>query len=68
MSGEILGLTATVLGEVLIGVTVLLVHHRLMKEHRVDEKVLAEMRREQVVGLLGILLVVVGYFLQVFSR
>lgn len=60
------GLTFNVLGEILIGLTVLRVHWRFRKEHRVDEKVFQEMKREQVLGIIGIIFIVIGYLLQLF--
>lgn len=65
---EILGHTLTMLGEVMIGFTAIAVHHRFLREHKVDDKVFRTMRREQVIGVLGVVLVVVGYLSQIFSK
>lgn len=64
MNGEVVGFTLDVLGKVLLGVTVLLAHRRIVKEHRIDQEVLTEMKREQLLGLLGIVLIIVGFLLQ----
>jgi hypothetical protein len=61
-----LGLTLDMAGKVLIGATVLRVHLRFLKEHKIDKKVFQEMRMEQRLGILGIALVVAGYFLELF--
>lgn len=61
---EIVGFTLDVLGKVLLGITVLLAHRRIVEEHRIDREVLTEMKREQFLGLLGIVLIIVGFFLQ----
>lgn len=45
-----LGLTLDVAGKVLIGVTVLRVHWRFLKEHKIDKKVFQEMKLEQKLG------------------
>ena len=59
-----LGLTLDTLGKVLLGITVLMVHRYVLKEHKIDGDVLRGMKREQAFGILGILLIVVGYILQ----
>lgn len=58
----LIGETLDVIGTVMIAFTVLMVHHRFRKEHKVDERVFKAMRREQVIGLLGIAFIVIGYF------
>ncbi len=63
----VIGLTLSALGKVMLGMTVLVVHWRVLKDHRIDEDVLREMRREQVVGIIAVLLVITGYTLQMIS-
>ena len=55
-----------VLGEVLIGISVLLVHRRMMQDHRIDKKVIRDIRKEQLVGILGIAFIIVGYIMTFF--
>jgi len=59
-----IGLTLDTLGKVLLGITVLMVHRHVLAEHKIDVVVLRTMRMEQVLGLAGIALIVVGYVLQ----
>ena len=61
----IAGLTVGTIGKVLLGVTVILVHGRIFKEHRIDKVVLSELHREKAFGIAGIILMVVGYALEV---
>lgn len=68
MNLDLIGFTFDVLGKVLLGITVLLAHRQIVEEHRIDRDVLMEMRREQVLGLLGIILIIVGYFLQLPAK
>lgn len=56
-------LTIDFMGKVLLGVTALLVHNRVKKERKIGKQVLKEMRYEQLVGILAILLITVGYIL-----
>jgi len=64
---EILGLTLTTVGEVLIGITVLLVHHKILEEHKLDKKVFAGIRVEQWAGLLGIILIIAGFIIRIIQ-
>lgn len=59
-----LGLTLDTLGKVLLGITVLMVHRYVLKEHKIDSDVLRGMKREQAFGILGILLIVTGSIIQ----
>ncbi|NCS96921.1 hypothetical protein GW756_06150 [bacterium] len=43
------------------------VHHRVKEEHKIDQKVFVTMKREQFLGILGILLVAIGTILEVIS-
>lgn len=59
-----IGLTLDTLGKVMLGITVLMVHWHVLREHKIDADVLRSMRREQILGASGILLIVAGYILQ----
>ncbi|MBL7045546.1 MAG: hypothetical protein ISR99_00740 [Parcubacteria group bacterium] len=58
------GLTLGVVGKVLLGFTVISVHLKIVKEHKIDRLVLKEMRKERNLAILGILFIVVGYVLE----
>jgi hypothetical protein len=60
---EFWALTFEFTGKILIAVTVLLVHSRVRREHKIDKRVLKEMGKETVIGVLGIVLMLVGYLL-----
>lgn len=68
MSLEFLGFTLDVIGKVMVAFTALMVHYRFRKEHKVDERVFRSMRREQVLAIIGIVLIISGYFLQIPSK
>lgn len=61
LTGQILQVT----GEVMIGITAIMVHRRVWKEHRIDPAVYREMEREQKVGIIGILFLIIGFLLQI---
>jgi len=58
---EFLGETLDIAGKVMVAFTAVMVHHRFRKEHKVDERVFQIMRKEQVIGIVGILLMIAGY-------
>jgi len=53
------------LGHLLIAYTVIMVHYRFRKEHKVDMKVFREMRREQIIGVTGVIFLLAGYFVKI---
>ena len=68
MSTEFIGFMLDFVGNILIAYTVIMVHYRFWKEHKVDEIVFTTMKRERAIALLGIVLTVAGYFLQIPSK
>ena len=60
----LLGLTIHTIGEIMVGFTAIMVHHRFWKEHKVDARVFDEMRRERGIGIIGIVLILIGFFIQ----
>lgn len=68
MNGDIIGFTLTTIGEILLGVTILIIHWHILKEHKIDEKVLKQMRQEQVLGVLAITFIAIGFFLQILHK
>ena len=65
---ELLGFIFDVVGKVMVAFTAIMVHHRFRKEHKIDERVFKSMRREQFIGIIGIALIVFGFFLQLPSK
>ena len=65
---EFFGHTLDLIGKVMISYTAIAVHARFWKEHKVDEKVFTEMKRERVVGVIGIAFIVLGYLLEIPSK
>jgi len=64
---EIIGETSDLLGKILIAVTALRVHYRVRKEHRIDKRVFRSMRREQSLGILGVVLIIVAYIIKLLE-
>jgi UPF0716 family protein affecting phage T7 exclusion len=64
---EILARTLDVAGKVLVAYTALRVHGRFRKEHKVDSKVFAEMKKESALGVAGIVFIITGYLIDLLS-
>ena len=64
MNLEFIGFILDTGGKVLIAFTAIMVHHRFRKEHKIDEKVFLETKHEQVIGVIGIILIIIGFLLQ----
>jgi hypothetical protein len=58
------GLTFGIIGKVMLGVAVILVHGKVVHEHRIDKAVLLEMKRERNITLIAILFMIIGYALE----
>jgi hypothetical protein len=56
--------TLETIGTLLIALMALNVHHHLLEEHRLDDTVNRSIRREQIVGMIGVAFVVVGFILE----
>lgn len=54
-------LTMDIVGKVMISLTVLRVHYKMMKEHGVDAVVNKEIRIEELLGICGIILMFGAY-------
>jgi hypothetical protein len=66
MSLEILVRTLDVVGKVLVAYTAIAVHHRVWRNHKIDKGVFRMMRAEQWLGVFGIILIVLGYLIEIF--
>ncbi len=63
-SMELLVSTLDIIGSVFIAYAALRVHHRVLAEHQVDDKVFKSMKREQKIGITGAVLIVAGYIVE----
>lgn len=64
MNFDALGLTIEVSGKIMLGVSIFLSHSRVMKERRIDRTVLMAMKKERALIVFGIILIIVGYLMQ----
>ena len=64
MTTAAIGFTIEVIGKLMVAFTAIMVHHRMLSEHRIDKRVFRTMKREQVVGVSGAIFIIIGYFMQ----
>ncbi len=53
------------IGTILVAFTALKVHHRMLMEHKIDTHVFRAIKREQIIGVIGIALIVTGFFVDI---
>lgn len=63
----ILGITLDTIGTVVIAYMALSVHAQVRRENKIDEYVKKTMRLEHTLGIIGVILVIAGYVLQVIG-
>jgi hypothetical protein len=64
----ILADTLELIGTTMIAYAALRVNYRFRHEHKVDEKVFAEMTREHRIALIGLALLFAGYILHLIHN
>lgn len=65
---NIVGFTLDVIGKIIIAYTAIAVHMRFRHEHKVDEAVFKTMKKEHNWAILGIILIIIGYLMQLPSK
>ena len=60
------GLTIGVLGKILVVLGVLVAHSGILHEHKIDSLVLRRFKWEHTITLLGLLLIMIGYFMEIY--
>jgi len=62
---ELYSLIFDFVGTVLVAYAAIRVHHRILHDHAVDEGVFSTMKKEQLFAVLGVLLILAGFVLEV---
>lgn len=60
------GLTLGTIGKVLLAAGVIMAHTQLEHEHRIDARVVRTFHRERIMTLIGVLLILLGYGLEIY--
>ncbi len=61
---ELAGFILDSTGKLMVAYAAIMVHRRFWQEHKIDEFVFRAMKREQVIGITGIVFIIIGFFLQ----
>ena len=64
----LVGETLAVAGMVLVVLVVLHMHHVLVKEHKIDKRVVLTYQQERLLTWLGLVLIITGYVLEMLVR
>jgi hypothetical protein len=67
MKLELISLISETLGTLMIAFAALKVHHRVLNEHKMDDRVFTSMRKEQRVGVIGVVLILLGFVIELFQ-
>jgi hypothetical protein len=59
------GITLGTIGKLIIGIAVLRVHIRIFQEHSIDGVVLRAIKREHILTIIGLFLIIAGYIFEV---
>ena len=65
---ELLGSLIQTVGELFVVFTVLRVHRRVLDEKRIDREVMEEMKFEQFMGVLGGVLILIGFLIHASDK
>ena len=58
------GIAIGTIGKLVIGLAVLRVHVYILREHKIDQVVLQALKREQYVTFVGLILIIIGFSLE----
>lgn len=64
MNYQLIGLALATMGEVLLGITVILVHIKLKKEKKIDRFVIKQITIEETLGVLAVIMMIIGFIMQ----
>lgn len=60
------GLTISMTGKLLLAAGVLMAHSKIEHEHKIDGQVIRAFHRERVLTIIGIILILIGYGLELY--
>ena len=64
----LLGIVFTYLGEMLLGIAVIIVHSRIRRERKIDWAVLHELDIDRALTFVAVTILTVGFILQMLAR
>jgi uncharacterized membrane protein YidH (DUF202 family) len=61
---ELIGSFIELIGKLLLAMTVIMVHRKLIKEHQMDRKVATEIHHEEILTLVSVFFMILGFVLR----
>ena len=68
MNLALIGLALGTFGEILVVLAVLHMHHSLIVEHKVDKVVILSYQQERIITIIGLLLIIIGFILEIVAH
>ena len=65
LSIRFIGSVIEVIGEICLGLSVYFVHRLVAKEKKIDVHIVKEFKHEKTLAIVAIILIVLGFFLQI---
>jgi hypothetical protein len=62
-----IGVTLSFIGEILLAISLYLVHGKILKEKKLDKKVFMELYKEEIIIIVSVILLISGYILQIMN-
>jgi hypothetical protein len=62
-----IGITLSFIGEILLAISLYLVHGKILKEKKLDKKVFMELYKEEIIIIVSVILLISGYILQIMN-
>lgn len=59
-------LTVGTVGKVLLGIGVIIVHHKMAEERIINQEVLGSFRLEHIITIMGLIMIVIGYGMEIY--
>ncbi len=63
---ELVALVSETIGVLMIAFAAIMVHHRVLHEHKIDMEVEGIMKKEQVLAKFGVFFVLIGFVLNIY--
>jgi len=61
------GLLLTFIGELVLALSLYFVHGKILQEKKLDKKVFMELYKEEILMLIAVILLILGFILQTFG-
>ena len=60
------GMTTGIIGEILVAIAILRVHHIMAEERKIDARVIRSFNFEKLITIIGVAAILLGYFMELY--